>query len=485
MNVGIAMLMSGRGAPAAISEEYQDLIDALGQAAADVCMQNRYGTSDLPLPESFATFAANFAAVGDSVRCPTFGTPITVLQTNVDQINMERPHHNGTYWFCKTGSNRWEIWDNDGVKVGGNRDLRYLGINPTDGVRWHPTNRNILFCAIGSQIIYYDIRDNSQTAVVTSPNGTLGTGNRRLAGGDGNIAVQVGTEAWILVTHGGTNTNAQVLVLGDPDNPQANDYKIVSHNWSGSAWELQYENWTTGATKWDFPVGSGFDYATLTLESPQDGWPYIMSAIDGRGTELWNLSGTLIDSIDSNANHMNQVKATVSGANYLATVKKTVAGMIPPAVNVGDAQAWYYTVDTSTATMSLDTFSGFVALDWDTGFNQAGGGQYGSLATSTYDGLKCLIAMNSAVEEGATDWQKYYSEIVELQMNRDAGDNVPRRVLHHWIDNFGTVGQQPEAWTSTDGKTLIWKSNIGGELASSGYLFFSTIYNRTIPGQRP
>lgn len=485
MNAGLAMLMANRSGPVANSEEYQDLIDALGQSAADTAMQNRYGTSDLPLPETFADFASNFSAVGDTARCPTFGTPITVLQTNVDQINMERPHHNGTYWFCKTGSTRWEIWDNDGVKVGSNRNLTYSGTNPTDGVRWHPTNQNILFYPIGSQIIYFDIRDNSKSVAATSPNGTLGTGNRRLAGGDGNIAVQVGTEAWILLTHGGNNTNAQVLVLGDPDNAQSNDYKIVSHNWTGSEWELQYENWTTGATKWDFPVGTGFDYATLTLESPQDGWPYIVLAADGLGTDLYNLSGTKIDDIDSNSNHMNQVQTDVSGTTYLATVKKTVAGMIPPAVNVGDAQAWYYTVDLSSDPMALDTFNGFVALDWDTGFNQSGGGQYGSLASSTYDGKKCLIAMNSATEEGATDWQKYYSEIVELQMNRDAGDNVPRRVLHHWIDTYGTVGQQPEAWVSQDGKTLIWKSNIGGELSSNGYLFFSTIYNRTPPGQRP
>lgn len=475
--------MAGRGVAPTNSAEYQDLVDTYGEAGANTRMGYRYGTDDLPLPLTFAEYAALFSSTGDTFRCPTFGTPIVVLKNAVDQINMERPHHNGTYWMCKTGSSRWEIWDNDFAKVGGNRNLVYSGSNPEDGVRWHPTNPNILFYPIGTQIIYYDIRDDSKTAVATSPNGTLGTGDRKLAGGDGNIAVQVGSEAWILVTSGGSSTNAQVLVLGDPDSAGTNDYKIVSHNWNGAAWELQYETWTTGAVKWDFPTGTLYDYSTLTLEDPADGWPYIVSAADGLGTNLYNLSGTLIDNIDSNSNHMNQVLATVGGSDYLAIVKKTVGGMIPPAVNVGDAQTWYLQIDTSGATMSL-TVNGFVALDWGTGYNPAGGGQYGSLGTSAVDGHKCLIAMNSAVEEGATDWQKYYSEIVELQMNRDAGDNVPRRLLHHYIDTYGTVGQQPEAWYSKDGKSGMFKTNVGGELSGNGYLFGFTCFDRTPVGQR-
>lgn len=477
------LIMGGRTSPAAISAEYQDLIDALGQAAADTCMRNRYGNDVLPLPLTFAEWAANFSAVGDEARDPTFGTPMRVAQAGIDQINMERPHHNGTYWFMKTGTSRWEIWDNDGVKVGANRDLRIGTVNPTDGVRWHATNPNILFYPIANQIYYFDIRNNTKAAVVTSPNGILGTGNRKLAGGDGNICVEVNGEAWILITHGGTNTNAQVLVLGDPDNPAANDYKIVSHNWTGTEWELVYENWTTGATKWDFPTGTLFDYATLTMKDPANNWPYILVAADGRGTEMTNLSGTLIGSIDSNSNHMNQVLSTVGGTDYMTTVKKTVPGMIPPAINTGDAQAWYMTVDASGATMLL-TVNGFVALDWGSGFNSAGGGQYGSLAIAA-DGHKCLIAMNSAVEAGATDWQAYYSEIDELQLNRDAGDNTPRRLLHHWIDLFGTVGRQPEAWFSQDGTHGFFKTNIGGLLPNNGYLFYFKCFGRTPVAQRP
>lgn len=470
-----------------LSAEWQDLFAAgyNGEDAANA-IQARYSTDGVYNPVAFATYAALFSGEGDEFRDPTFLTKIKVANTGINQINSERPHQNcdNTKWFHRTGTN-YQIFSNSGTKIGGTISLNFEGQNPQDTVRWHQTNPDILVYIKDDHIIYYDTGGSPPSTnpyiAATSPNGTLGTGspNRRLAGGDGNIAVKVGTECWLLITHGGTNTNAQVLVLGDPDNPQTNDWKIVSHNWTGTEWELQYETWDVSATKWDFPTGSGFDYATLTLEDPADGWPYIVTAIDGEGTDLYNLSGTKIDDIDSNANHMDQVKAQVGGTEYLAIVKKTVAGMIPPAVNVGDAQCWYYEVDTSATPMTV-TINGFVGLDWGSGFNQAGGGQYSSYASNRTS----LLAMNSAVEEGATDWQAYYSEIVEIQLDRDASDNVPRRLLHHMIDTFGSVGGQPEVWYSNDGTHGFFKTDVGGQLSGDGYLFWFEIPERTPVSQR-
>lgn len=487
MNPVILFKSSGSGSSSPVDGPEKADLKAAYPATWQDKLTARYSPTNVYNPISFASYAALFSGAGDEFRDPTFGTKIRVADTNINQINSERPHQNcdNTKWFFRFGTN-FQIYDNAGGMVGGTLVLDFESVNPTDSVRWHPTNPHILFWPKDDHIIYFDTRlavsGSNPSIAATSPNGTLGSGNRRLAGGDGNFAVKVGTEAWILLSHGGTNSDAQVLVLGDPDNPQMNDWMIVSHMWTGVMWIVVYEMWTTLATKWTFPAGTGFDYATLTLPDPVDGWPYIVSATDGEGTDLYNLSGTKIGDIDSSANHMNQVFAQVSSTTYLGIVKKTVTNMIPPASNVGDAWTWYYTVDTSTSTMSINTLSGFIGLDWGTGDNQSGGGQYSNYST----GQTCLLAMNSAENEGGNvpfD-NAYYSEIVELQLNRDAGDNVPRRLLHEMIATFGTTAKQPEAFISNDGTHAYFKTDVGGQLGGNGWLFWFEILERTPVAER-
>lgn len=481
MSLAKYMMIGSRFTPTPTPEEKADL-QATYPATWQDKLDARYKSATLT-PISFAAYAALFANEGDIFRDPTFGTKIMVAEDSINQVNSERPHQNcdNTRWFFRFGTN-FQLYDNTGAKVGGRLNLNFESVNPQDAVRWHPTNPHILFYIKDDHIIYYDIRDNSKTAVATSPNGNLGNGSsRRLAGGDGNIAVKVGTEAWILLSHVSTNTNCQVLVLADPDNAQANDWKIVSHNWTGSAWELQYETWDVSATKFTLPAGTLFDYATLTLVDPTDGWPYISVSADGNGTDYYNLSGTKIGDEDSNSNHKNEVYFTTGGTSYPAMVKKAVNGTIPPDVNIGDAAIRYREVDLSADPMTMTTTTvSPPGLDWGSGYNQAGGGQYSSYSTRN----TCLLSMNSAVEEGATDWQKYYSEIVEIQLNADASDDVPRRLLHHMIDTFGSVSGQPEAWLSNDGTHGFFKSNVGGQLSGDGYLFWFEILERTPVGDR-
>ena len=467
-----------------LSAEWQDLLSVYDGVAAATIMDNRYGQNVLARPDP-ATYAALFggasATIGTTFRDPTFGHLIKVAATDISQLNSERPHQNAdnTKWFFKTGTSRWEIFDNAGDKVGGNIDLRFEGQNPTDGPRWHPINPDIIFYPIDDHIIYYDTGASPPPVnpyiAQTSPHGTLGTNDRRMAGGDGNHAFKVEIspgvfEARILISHG-KQTKIQVLVL--------DSWQIVRHNWTGSTWEESKVTWDVSSPHWDFPATStDFDYASLTQQD-ENGMQFIMSAIDGQGTKLWNFNGAEIGQVDSNSNHMNQVKAIVGGTDYIATTKKTLAGMIPPAVNVGDIHCWYLDVDISVNPMAL-TVNGFVALDWDDGHHQSGGGQHSNFASNH----SCLVALNSAEEKGAPDNNTYYSEIVELQLNRDIGDNTPRRGPHHMVNDVSPTSEQMEAWYSNDGTHFFYKSDIMGQLSGLGYLFHVTLPPRTPIAER-
>lgn len=475
---------------ATLSLEWQDLIAVYGEVEAQNKMNARYGTAPQPHPISFSAYRALFTNIGDTFRDPTFGTLIRYADDQLTNINGERCQQNadGSKWFFNTPpSGSYQLFDTLGFKIGGDRDLTFEGKNPTDSVRWHPVNPDILFYIIDDHIMYYDTSDTPPAQnpyiAATSPHGALGDGNhRRLAGGDGNIGVAVEVspgvfEARILISHGNKNEKIQILVL--------DTWEVVRHSWTGATTiEVKFP-WDISSPHFDFPNPNGtsdFDYGTLTLVN-DSGNQLIMTAIDTMGTRLWDFNGTLIEQFDSSANHMNQILYTEAGVNKIGTTKKTVTNMLSPfseADDVGDALAWYFDVNMDTNPITVTKHSKEL-MDWGDGHHQSGGGLYSSYSPVT---KTCLWAMNSAADEGANvpfD-SRYYSEITELDCT-DAGD-VARRLLHHMIHLFNLTGQQPEVWLSKDGTHGFFKTDVGDEISGDGALFWFQILPRTPIGQR-
>jgi hypothetical protein len=454
------------------TDELDDLLLDYTPAQAADFLSARYGQDVFQEPPA-ATYAALIGGAGTTFRDPTFGTKIKVITTTgVSQINSERNHWNSdqSLAFIKRNSTYVHIIDGQNGDLLYQRDVRYQGIDPRDGIRWHPTLPNVLYYPIGNQLIFYNVVTQNQYVGFTSPNGTIGTGNRRIAGGDGND--DVGT--YLLLSHGDKNTGLQVLNMATGN--------IVYDELIGSPgsyqWVKSEEPWTVGATKWNHPVsGQDFDYATLSADGQ-----YIITQVDGLGTEIYDFNGNKLGQVAPTANHMSQglydlgnglIKTCVTGKTTPGAVS-TITGS-----STGDLYAALFNVDVNSGTGIRSLQVEYRILVDHTGpCNQCMGGQY-SQGSSNYN---MLMAQGGWQDHSGSITSAYYGEIIESSLRDD--DPVPRRLLHSMSDQVSPVSRQAEAWLRPDGKAMIYKSTINQQFSNNGYLFWVDIPERTCIANR-
>lgn len=452
------------------TEELDDLLIDYTPSEAATFIARRY-SQDLVPELSPTAYAALIGAAGTTFRDPSFGTLIKVITTNgLNQVNSERVHWNidQTLAFMKRNSSNYYIIDGQNGDLLYQRDIRYQGIDPTDGVRWHPTLTNVLYYPIGNQIIYYNVVTQAQTVAFTSPYGTLGTGNRRMAGGDGNDD----KNGRILVSHGDKNTILQVINLANGN--------VVFDELQGSPgsyeWVKTEVPWDANSPFWNHPVsGVDFDYATLSAFGD-----FITTQVDGFGTEIYDFNGTKLGQLAPMANHMSQGVYDDNGVLKQCVTGKVTPGAVSnfPGSSAGDVVAVLFEVTTnaSTGIRSLQTDYRII-VDWVSSEAGPGGGQY----SQSSDGKNMLISLNPW-EPNANSFDVYFGEIQEASMTDE--DPALRRIVHSMINTASPVAKQPEAWLRPDGKAMIYKSDIKGQYANNGYLFFVNLPERTCVANR-
>lgn len=452
--------------------EYNDLKAYLGSddSARDMLLR-RYSRDVVPEPNN-SFFLNNFKQVGDTARDPVFGYKTTLISTSINNINAERNHYNAdqSLVMFRTGSRVWTIFDgNTGQRVS-TYDLTYNGVNPTDAVRWHPTLSDILYYPVSNEIVYFNVKTGQKSVAYVSPFGALGLNNRRLAGGDGNDDMG----GRILITHGDNHTKAQVLDL----NTGEIVYTRLDDN-APNGYVIEKTAWNSGSPTFDLPAS--LDYATLSISGN-----FIVAAIEGEGTYLYDLSGRRIGQIYGSKGHMGQsYTKRLSGEKRESATFKLNPGQSSsrPGSQPGDMIAVDFAVTRDSSGYKLETNDLFV-MNWigDQGQSlsgPAGGGQHGGFSL---DRFTKVLALNPTIGVKVSGHETYYNEIVELSIN-ESDPNV-RRITQHYITNISPVMDQPEAWLSPDGSKVFWKSDLLNALPGSGYLFMTELPIRTCPDAR-
>lgn len=453
------------------SDEYTELINTFGEAQATIYMQRRYGNDTLTRTDASVWNGLLGTPIGQTFRDPVFGYKCKVISNQVKNINAERNHwnHDESLAFWRLGTSLWGLFNGTTLELLDTFNLTYNGVNPTDGVRWHP-KQNYLFYPIGNQLIKYDVDTQTTSVLYTSPHGILGTSNRRLAGGDGNGPVYSPSAdaSYMLISHDGSGTEYQVLNLDNGN--------IVTDVYD-SGWSRVEVPWDASSPKWDVPAGT-IDYATLSEEV--NGKMYVIVAADGAGTRVYDFSGRYIGEIYSNANHMNQVICKVAGVDKHGLIMKVTGGLVGSTSgdSPGDMVCVHYTVDDSTITKTV-TSDDFRILDW-IGAGEAGGGQHSYYARDKYT---MMMAMNSAEANGITGWNFGYDEVIEVKF--DDSDVSFRRIIQHMVNVKSPVDKQPEAWIKPDGTIMVYKTDNLGNTGGNGYLVAVEIPERTPINDRP
>ena len=451
------VLGAERSSTCSVLEEYNDLRSVMSDSEALDKLVLRYSKEQLPLPNA-DFFLANLRNVGDSVRDPLLGYETTLISTSINNINSERNHVNAdeSLAFFRTGSRVWQVFDTTTGRRLYQRSFVYGGINPTDSVRWHPTLPTTVYYPINNQIIFADVVSGSQWVAYSSPFGVLGTGNRRLAGGDGNDDVA----GKILISHGGNHSNLQVLNLLTGRIELANGSSVP---------------WDANSPRFDLP--RDLDYATLSTLGN-----YIIAAIKGQGTFVYDFEGNRLGLLHGSANHMaNLMIENSDGMLQQGIVVKLNNGQANQRADEGATPGDLRAVGFSVTDGGL-VISERELLSWRTATGQAlsgpaGGGQHSSFSEAT---LTSLVALNPTVGVRVDGHANYYNEIVELSL---AANTAPaRRIVQHLITTISPVADQPEAFLSPNGRFVYWKSDLLGTLPGSGHLYMTKLPLRTCPG---
>ena len=418
--------------PQPVASEYEVLRQNYNHADATTILLRRYGTATNNRP-SLASYWALVPGVGGTFLEPTYGFEFKVVSTSVRQINGERNHWNADASKAFFRTSLWGVGIFDG-NTGDLLDTIAFSTsdvptsNNLDTIRWHPTDPDLLVFANGDELVTKNINTKANNVLMTFAS-DLGSGGRRIAGGDGNdISRSTGR---FLLSVGGQNTNIQV-------------YEFSSNSII-----------TTPFTFTDI------DYATLT----EDG-QYIVAQDETVGDIiLTDLSGTQLGVVYETTPHMEVSRW--AGKNVVVT-KQVGATAATYGRNSGDLSAFDLDVGPFGKSERL-------VMDWQGGHGPASSPQF-SASQNTDVVLVTHNSLTDAEVSSSGGWSTYYGETAALSL--DPADPAPRRIMHNMNSPNPSASDQPECWVSPDGTKMFQKTDFQGN-ASSNYLLFCEIGART------